>query len=593
MTFLDSEHNLEEESEPGLPESVRQEAVLVADCGSANTTVALFDAAVDSYRLIATAIVPTTAGPPWDNLMEGVRQAIKRLTEITGRTFLTNRGGIIRPTRRDGSGVDHFAAVVSAAPPLKTVLVGLDERVSLASGRRAMRQNYVQEMDSLFLEDGRTEQEQLITLVENKPDLIFVVGGTDNGAEKRLLRLVETINLGMGSLAALKSPHTLFAGNIKLREQVKQMIGNGAGHLRVAENVRPTLAREQITDAARQIGEIYDEAKVKDLTGSEVLQDWSTYNIIPTAQSLAHIVQFFAALQKQNVLAVDLGSDSAGVVFSDPEIARLSVRSDLGMGRPVSNLLHQKSVVEITRWSLDQIEPDEMENFIQNKALHPRSIPTTAHGMQMEQAAAQAMIQQAVSDAASDWGWDGLMPQFGVLLARGGVLANINSPGQVVMLLLNAIQPSGVFAIGLDKYGVLPALGILAQHNPLAAVQVLEGSVLVNLGWVVALFGTGKHGKKAISVSMKSESGQELVGGDVAWGDIEVLTLTPGESAQVILKPERGVDIGFGPGEETTITLYGGAVGLVIDARGRPLTLPDDDGQREEILRQWLWDIGG
>ncbi|MFQ5437011.1 MAG: glutamate mutase L [Anaerolineae bacterium] len=481
----------------------------------------------------------------------------------------------------------------SAAPPLKTVLVGLDERVSLASGRRAMRQNYVQEMDSLFLEDGRTEQEQLITLVENKPDLIFVVGGTDNGAEKRLLRLVETINLGMGSLAALKSPHTLFAGNIKLREQVKQMIGNGAGHLRVAENVRPTLAREQITDAARQIGEIYDEVKVKDLTGSEVLQDWSTYNIIPTAQSLAHIVQFFAALQKQNVLAVDLGSDSAGVVFSDPEIARLSVRSDLGMGRPVSNLLHQKSVVEITRWSLDQIEPDEMENFIQNKALHPRSIPTTAHGMQMEQAAAQAMIQQAVSDAASDWGWDGLMPQFGVLLARGGVLANINSPGQVVMLLLNAIQPSGVFAIGLDKYGVLPALGILAQHNPLAAVQVLEGSVLVNLGWVVALFGTGKHGKKAISVSMKSESGQELVGGDVAWGDIEVLTLTPGESAQVILKPERGVDIGFGPGEETTITLYGGAVGLVIDARGRPLTLPDDDGQREEILRQWLWDIGG
>jgi len=234
-----------------------------------------------------------------------------------------------------------------------------------------------------------------------------------------------------------------------------------------------------------------------------------------------------------------------------------------------------------------------MENFIQNKALHPRTIPTTAHGLQMEQAAAQAMIQQAVSDAAMDWGWQGQMPPFGMLLARGGMLAGVNSPGQAVMMLLNAIQPSGVFAVGLDKYGVLPAMGILAQHHPLAAVQALEGSVLVNFGWVVALPGTGKQGRQAISVSMKSETGQELVGGDVAWGAIEVLTLTPGESALVTLRPERGVDIGFGPGEETTITLYGGAVGLVIDARGRPLALPDDDDKREETLRQWLWDIGG
>ncbi len=592
MTFLDSEHNLEE-SEPGLPERVRQEAILVADCGSAHTTVSLFDVAVDSYRLIATATVPSTAGPPWDNLMEGVRQAINRLTEITGRVFLTKRGGIIKPTRRDGSGVDHFAAVVSAAPPLKTVLAGLDEAVSLASGRRAMRQNYVREVDCLFLEDGRTEQEQLITLVENKPDLIFMVGGTDGGAEKRLLRLIETINLGLGSLAQIKSPHILFAGNVKLRQQVKQMMGNGASHLRVAENVRPTLEREQISDAARQIGELYDEIKVKELTGSEALQDWSTYNLIPTAQSLAHIVQFFAALQKQTVLAVDLGSDSATVVFSDPDTARLTVRSDLGIGRPITNLLRQKSTAEIIQWSLGQIEPNEMENFIQNKALHPRTIPTTAHGLKMEQAAAQSMIQQAVSDAAMDWGWHGQMPRFGVLLARGGVLANINSPGQVVMMLLNAIQPSGVFAIGLDKYGILPAMGILAQHDPLAAVQALEGSVLVNFGWVVALPGTGKQGKLAISVSMKSETGQELVGGDVVWGAIEVLTLTPGESARVTLRPERGVDIGFGPGEETTITLYGGAVGLVIDARGRPLALPDDDDKREELLRQWLWDIGG
>jgi hypothetical protein len=33
--------------------------------------------------------------------------------------------------------------------------------------------------------------------------------------------------------------------------------------------------------------------------------------------------------------------------------------------------------------------------------------------------------------------------------------------------------------------------------------------------------------------------------------------------------------------------------GLVVDARGRPFTLPRDVADRRSLMRKWLWDMGG
>ncbi len=33
-------------------------------------------------------------------------------------------------------------------------------------------------------------------------------------------------------------------------------------------------------------------------------------------------------------------------------------------------------------------------------------------------------------------------------------------------------------------------------------------------------------------------------------------------------------------------------LGLIIDARGRPLFLPADERARQELRRDWLWNLG-
>jgi hypothetical protein len=164
--------------------------------------------------------------------------------------------------------------------------------------------------------------------------------------------------------------------------------------------------------------------------------------------------------------------------------------------------------------------------------------------------------------------------------------------GQTILTLLDALQPSGIFAVAADRYNILPALGVLGHLEPIAVVQTLEGGALLDLGWVVALSGRAQPGQIALNVQMRSERVGKL-DLEVEFGTIEVLPLGVGEKAELTLQPTRRFDVGYGPGKGKTITVYGGMVGVVIDARGRPLTLPEDAAASRNIVRQWTWDIGG
>jgi len=73
----------------------------------------------------------------------------------------------------------------------------------------------------------------------------------------------------------------------------------------------------------------------------------------------------------------------------------------------------------------------------------------------------------------------------------------------------------------------------------------------------------------------------------LAAGEIRVHPLPAGETARAVLEPARGMDLGAGRGRSVEADLTGGAVGVVLDARGRPLDLPADDGRRIAALKRW------
>jgi hypothetical protein len=73
----------------------------------------------------------------------------------------------------------------------------------------------------------------------------------------------------------------------------------------------------------------------------------------------------------------------------------------------------------------------------------------------------------------------------------------------------------------------------------------------------------------------------------VEFGTIGIIPLGVGESATAIINPERGFDVGAGAGKVLEAKVEGGLVGVIVDCRGRPLVLSEDNRTRMEALRKW------
>jgi hypothetical protein len=280
-------------------------------------------------------------------------------------------------------------------------------------------------------------------------------------------------------------------------------------------------------------------------------------------------------------LGVDLGSNSVSVLVADAHHVQTYMRNDLGMGQPIINLLDEVEPAAIARWLPQAISDEDIRDFIFHKSLNPQTVPMTELEAYLEQAIAREMIRCVAPEP---------LPPFNVLLARGQTLTNTPLPGQAILLLLDALQPTGIFSVALDKYGVLPALGALAVHQPLAAVQALEAGVLSDLGWVIVPTGKGQAGQSVVKGVVESPDGRFDL--DVEYGRIDTTILSSGQVAEVSLQPDKRINLGFGVGKSKKLSVRGGAVGLIVDARGRPLPIANDDKRLEQV-RKWYWDVGG
>ena len=123
-------------------------------------------------------------------------------------------------------------------------------------------------------------------------------------------------------------------------------------------------------------------------------------------------------------------------------------------------------------------------------------------------------------------------------------------------------------------------------------MQVLESGAFQSLGSAVSVIASASYGELVLRARLTYDNGSEARA-DVKYGSLELMPLATGQSAKLTLQPQHGADVGFGPGRGGTVTVSGGAMGVVIDGRGRPLDLPDDPVRRRELIKKWLWTIGG
>ncbi len=573
----------------------KSQSFLAADIADNVTTVSLFDKSEAGYRLVGRAAAPTTLRAPWLDLSHGVHQAVSRLANITNRSLLDRAGSLILPDNGEGAGVDSFAATFNAAPPLKVLLAGLTKDFSLESARNSLTRAYAQEIANINLEDGEEEGAQINLILDLKPDVILLVGGKDGADSPELSALIDRIALGVELLASqeFQRPQLLYAGNSAMRERVANKFSQFTT-VHVADNIRPNGKSENLAPTIDLLNQLYEDIQIAKAPGIEILNNWTERPTQPTAQAVSTICQFFAKVNKGLTTCIDINGDNMTVCVADNEQTWLSIHPQLGIGKSINGLLKLIPPEQIVHWLDDgALGIEEVKNYVHAKALYPQTTPVKAQEIQLEQTIAQEAIRHGFNSSLGSWGWDlEKPPHTNLVLLRGEIFSRMSRAGQTMLMALNALQPTGVFPVSIDRYGVMPALGSLALTQPLTAIQSMEAGLLYDLGWVIAPAIREKAEKPILRLHLKHEDGRALEM-EITNGSLELLPLAVGDEAELTIKPlSRKIDVGFGGGKSKKIKIIGGALGLVIDARGRPLKLSDDEEGRRQMLQKWRWDLG-
>jgi hypothetical protein len=576
------------------------ESLLVVDVGSVSTRAALFDVVDGHYRFIASGVGPTTAGAPYHNVSEGVRLALDHLQQVTGRTFIGADEQLIMPTASDGSGVDSFAAAISVGEPLKVIVLGLLEDISLESARRLATTTYAQIVHRFSLNDRMKTDARLNTIMRLRPDLIIAAGGTENGASQSVLKLLEAVGLAGYLQPQRQRPEVLFAGNQAIQPAIRSTF-ESMMNLHFAPNVRPSLEFEHLDASQAELAHTYCRLRSQQIPGISELNTWAGGGLVPGATAFSRVIRFLSKelTTQKGVLGVNLGASAAVIAAAFDGDLSLGVFPQFGLGSRVVDMLDQVSAKELMRWLTIDLTEDELRNYVYNKSLYPSSLPVTVEEMAIEQALARQALNSATRLAARGFpagvtpAGDGLLPWFEAIIASGSVVAQAPKVAQAALLLLDGLQPCGVTTLVLDQNQIAPALGAAAAVNPLLVVQVLESNAFLHLGTVIAPVGHARPGSPVLRLKMVYESGHEA-SLEVKQGALEVIPLPAGQTARLQLQPLHRYDVGMGaPGRGGGLKVLGGALGVIIDARGRPLSLPEDLNRRKELYRKWLWTLGG
>lgn len=577
---------------------VQNESILAIEVGTAVTRAVLFDVVEGQYRFVASGKAPSTAESPFRDIGIGVREAISALQEITGGTLLGPDNNLIAPSQADGSGVDSVVATISTGPVVRTVVVGLLSEVSVQSARRLAESTYTRVVDALDLSDHRKPDQQLDAVMRARPDLVIVTGGTNGGASRSMLKMLEAIGLACYLTPLEKRPMVLYAGNDELAGEVKELLGAHAGMLKISHNVRPSLEEENLGPASSELASLVVNLRQRQVKGVDELNMWTGGNIMPTAYAQGRMIRFLSRQfeSTRGLLSVNIGASAASVAAGFAGEVVLRTYPQFGLGESLSGLLQHTDLEDILRWLPLDIAPNTLREYLYQKSLYPGTLPATTDDHAIAQAIARQALYLAVRSAQKDFpGGDhagGVMPPLDLILAGGGAVSDGLSLGQGLLMLLDAIQPVGILPILIDQNNLLPLLGVAAVRNNYLPVQVIDSGAFIGLGTVLSVISSANYGEQILRVKMTYSDGTDARV-DVKFGGLEVLPLPSGQTARLTLQPLQRADIGMGPGRGGSITVTGGAMGVVIDARGRPLQFPSDPVRRRELIKKWYYTVGG
>lgn len=596
--------------------------ILATDCGSTTSKARLFKKIGSEYRYIASGEAPTTVEAPYEDVTFGIRNAVRELEEITGHRMLSEDG--ILALKSDNEGVDLYVTTSSAGGGLQMMVLGVMRTVTAESAEKATLGAGAIVMDVLAIDDKREVHQRIERMRELRPDMIMIAGGTDGGAETHVTSMAELVAASepKARFGAEYSLPIVFAGNKDVRESIKKILGKGYA-LKIVDNVRPTMEVENPGPARDAVHELFMEHVMSHAPGYDRLMKWTPVPIMPTPAGEGMMFRTIADTYNANVIGVGLGGATTNVYSIYEGRFVRSVSANVGMSYSIGNVLNQSGIVNVVRWLPFDIKETDLRHRLYNKMIRPTIIPQTLENLIIEHAVARealslgfrhhkflakplagAKVLKLGGGEEGGVSIDGMfkegvgqtyidMLKIDRIGGTGGLLSHAPKREQSALILIDGFQPEGITKLFQDSVFMIPHLGVLSTIHPKAAMEVFEKDCLVRLGTCIALKGELREGRveKAATIRIEMPDGS-VIDEEITGGTMKKIPLKEGENADVEIKPASQFDVGAGSGHIRKARVEGGVVGLIIDARGRPITLPVDSESRRKKVMEWYDALG-
>lgn len=391
--------------------------------------------------------------------------------------------------------IDRVLACSSAGGGLRMGVVGLVDELTAEAARQAALGAGARVLS--VVSGGLADGEAARALIDGKPDIVLLVGGTDGGDRASLIASADAL-----AEAGLDKP-VVIAGNAEAQSEAAATLRRAGVHVVQAPNVMPEI-NSLVTEPTRAV--------VRELFISHVIGG-KLAGFGPDLEELVKMATPDAALAGVEALAGVLEASGTGLIAVDIGGATTDVHSWIspveapGYKRSLLPQLAAARTVEGDlgmRWNAPGIveaglredllsveEARELMPAAEHRAAEPGFLPDGPSEVVTDRTLARIAIAVALRRHAGVrrialTAEGGVLRRCGrdlsdvnVVLATGGVLRSLRLDDMRRSLELarsgreSRLLPADA-RVGIDRRGCLAAAGLLAAEEPERAVRLLR-----------------------------------------------------------------------------------------------------------------------
>jgi len=386
--------------------------------------------------------------------------------------------------------------------------------------------------------DGRNFVQRAELLRDARPDLVVALA-PDRGDVDGIVDLAEALRFGCAHQHPL--PHILVSADERVRARIAASCP--ANTIEALPDLRTAAGRDALVARLR--------AFRRRAQGDVVLRD----------EALEAAARAMAASATADVVLLDVTGGSTSVIHARADGTVLGIHERLGVGAAADRVVARAGLDRVRRWIPRAVEAPALLERVFNRARWPDAIPASVLALSLEMALAREAIAHALADAeragvSLEAAWAA------PLLVLTGRLAQLPRAAQSLLVAMDVFGATGPTLVSRSSGDALVAAGALAARGRLASMPTPDPVAIVAEMWP----------RRSATVRVTDANG--VIEERVARGSF-------------LLVPTKGAVEIVMPGTTARPSAKDLELGVVIDARGRPLTLPPRDAERIPTLIRW------